>query len=347
MIRKKKKMPSDKTKSSKILKIKFRKNLYRLRKFFAGLTMAGTVASSPLNVQAQDNMEKPSRSPADTGMFVADNHAPLNASVGAEEMLAYGRLIEVDIQNEINQRADWLVNEYLKATSKHLKAIKKATANGQKTTYVKNNFFNIVYPNGGLSGKNNYCITAINRALIDANRCGDFNKVLPQYDTEGAQAVECNRFIAYLTRKGFGDCIRQGTINTADLEPGDIVMTPRGGGYFHATTYIGNGKVRSFNSDGEWALKKRSGIVIKLRHIAQKAILLELQNKRLIDVEKGNPQVVPIQDAQKMMQFFYKGRKTDNNGSRTMAALRIQTPHYLAAAATRRSYTARRNGWEI
>ncbi len=124
-------------------------------------------------------------------------------------------------------------------------------------------------------------------------------------------------------------------------------MTPRGGGYFHATTYIGNGKVRSFNSDGEWALKKRSGIVIKLRHIAQKAILLELQNKRLIDVEKGNPQVVPIQDAQKMMQFFYKGRKTDNNGSRTMAALRIQTPHYLAAAATRRSYTARRNGWEI
>ena len=133
-------MPSDKTKSSKILKIKFRKNLYRLRKFFAGLTMAGTVASSPLNVQAQDNMEKPSRSPADTGMFVADNHAPLNASVGAEEMLAYGRLIEVDIQNEINQRADWLVNEYLKATSKHLKAIKKATANGQKRLMSKTIF---------------------------------------------------------------------------------------------------------------------------------------------------------------------------------------------------------------
>ncbi len=344
MIRMKKKMPSDKTKSAKILKIKVRKNLYRLRKFLAGLTMAGTVASSPLNAEAQNDESRNTPTPDNIGMLT---HTPARTSVGSEEMLAYGRLIEVDIQNEINQRADWLVDEYLKATSKHLKAIKKATANGQKTTYVKNNFFNIVYPNGGLSGKNNYCITAINRALIDANRCGDFNKVLPQYDTEGAHAVECNRFIAYLTRKGFGDCIRQGTINTADLEPGDIVMTPRGGGYFHATTYIGNGKVRSFNRDGEWALKKRSGIVIKLRHIAQKAILLELQNNRLIDVEKGNLQVVPIQEAQKMMQFFYKGRKTDSNSRQAMAVFRIQTPHYLAAAATCRPCTALRDGREI
>ncbi len=343
----KKEMPSDKTKSAKILKIKVRKNLYRLRKFLAGLTMAGTVASSPLNAQAQHNTEKSLRTPADTGMLVADNHAPANAFVGSEEMLAYGRLIEVDIQNEINQRADWLVDEYLKATSKHLKAIKKATANGQKTAYVKNNFFNIVYPNGGLSGKNNYCITAINRALIDANRCGDLNKVLPQYTTEGAQAVECNRFIAYLTRKGFGDCIRQGTINTADLEPGDIVMTPRGGGYFHATTYIGNGKVRSFNRDGEWALKKQSGIVIKLRHIAQKAILLELQNSRLIDIEKGNLQVISIQEAQKMMEFFYKGRKIDNDSRQAMAALQIKSPHYLTASAAARFSGARRNRREI
>lgn len=183
----------------------------------------------------------------------------------------------------------------------------------KKTKYVKNNFFDIVYPDGRLSGRNNYCITAINRALIDANVCGDLNNVLPEYDSEGFNAVECRRFVSHLKQKGFGDCIRSGSINVRELEIGDIVMTPRGGGRYHATTYIGNGKVRSFNNDGEWNLQKRTGIVIKTREITEKAIKLELERQQLITPEKNGRQIIPLPKAQKMMQILYNGRDPRNH----------------------------------
>lgn len=90
-------------------------------------------------------------------------------------------------------------------------------------------------------------------------------------------------------------------------------MTPRGGGRYHATTYIGNGKVRSFNNDGEWNLQKRTGIVIKTREITEKAIKLELERQQLITPEKNGRQIIPLPKAQKMMQILYNGRDPRNH----------------------------------
>ncbi len=293
-------------KKIKILKIKMRKAFYKARRYVLGTAILGTVASSPaqLNGQVRTSVN------ANIGkaqITIAERRAALEQRKQDASLLAYGRMIEVDVDSEVAGRAEWVVNEFLDASSKHLQEIKRATAQGRKTSYVKNNFFDVVYPRGGLSGKNNYCITAINRALIDANTFGDLNNVLPEYRSEGFNAVECRRFVNHLKQKGFGDCIKHGYINVKDLEIGDIIMTPRGGGRYHATTYIGNGKVRSFNNDGEWRLKKQSGIVIKTKSITEKAIKKELERQELITPDKSR-QVIPLQKAQKMMQILYSGR---------------------------------------
>ena len=280
-------MSPEKKKTLKILKIRMRKAVYKIRRYLFGLSVMGAVASSPATLSGQVRAE--GNGGGKEKINVAERRSALAQRKRDVSLLAYNRMIEIDVDGEIAGRAEWFVNEFLEATSKHLKALKKATQNGQKTKYVKNNFFDIVYPDGRLSGRNNYCITAINRALIDANVCGDLNNVLPEYDSEGFNAVECRRFVSHLKQKGFGDCIRSGSINVRELEIGDIVMTPRGGGRYHATTYIGNGKVRSFNNDGEWNLQKRTGIVIKTREITEKAIKLELERQQLITPEKNRP----------------------------------------------------------
>lgn len=304
-------MSSEKKKTVKILKIRMRKAVYKIRRYLFGLSVMGAVASSPTTLSGQVRAE--GNGGGKEKINVAERRSALAQRKRDVSLLAYNRMIEIDVDGEIAGRAEWFVNEFLEATSKHLKALKKATQNGQKTKYVKNNFFDIVYPDGRLSGRNNYCITAINRALIDANGCGDLNNVLPEYDSEGFNAVECRRFVSHLKQKGFGDCIRSGSINVRELEIGDIVMTPRGGGRYHATTYIGNGKVRSFNNDGEWNLQKRTGIVIKTKEITEKAIKLELEKQQLITPAKNGRQIIPLPKAQKMMQILYNGRDPRNH----------------------------------
>ena len=289
----------------KKIKLKVKKTIYRLRRYALGIGTIGAMAT-PTAAQAQPNPAKDFSEHQSVVQTSAENASD-------KDLLAYGRMVEVNVDAEIADRAQWFVDEFVAATSKHLRAIKRAAARGQKSSYVKNNFFDVVYPSGGLSGRNNYCITAINRALIDANEYGDLNNVLPEYKSrEGGQAVECRRFVNYLSQKGYGDCIKQGYINTRDLEVGDIVMTPRGGGRYHATTYIGKGKVRSFNNDGEWELKRQSGIVIKTRAMAEKAIKLDLERQKLITPRKAGKQVVPLQKAQKIMKILYNGRNMGN-----------------------------------
>ena len=311
-------MSPEKKKTLKILKIRMRKAVYKIRRYLFGLSVMGAVASSPATLSGQVRAE--GNGGGKEKINVAERRSALAQRKRDVSLLAYNRMIEIDVDGEIAGRAEWFVNEFLEATSKHLKALKKATQNGQKTKYVKNNFFDIVYPDGRLSGRNNYCITAINRALIDANVCGDLNNVLPEYDSEGFNAVECRRFVSHLKQKGFGDCIRSGSINVRELEIGDIVMTPRGGGRYHATTYIGNGKVRSFNNDGEWNLQKRTGIVIKTREITEKAIKLELERQQLITPEKKRPpDYSPAQSAEDDADFIQRPRSAQPYGSDAVA----------------------------
>lgn len=285
-------------------RLAIRKNIYRLRRKIAGYMAAAVISVSPFNAAGQEN-------------YAGKNND--SRPENQKNMLAYGRMVEIDISGEISRRADWVVDQFLDATKKHLQKIRQAKSKGSKTRYVKNNFFDMVYPTGRLSGSNNYCITAINRALMDANTCGDLNSALPNYATEGGQAVECRRFVAYLEKRGFRDCISYGPISSSRLKPGDIVMTPRGGGRYHAVTYIGNGMVRSFNNDGEWPLKrKNTGIVISTRKIAEKSIRRQLEKDRLIDPQKGDKQIISLPNAQKLLQVLYSGR---NGGDTRLAQL--------------------------
>lgn len=320
-----------------------RKAAYKIRRYLFGLSVIGAIAATPTSLNGQTHGER-----NDNGKKIKINIAERRAALEQRKQLSspsgYSRMIMIDIDNEVADRANWLIDEFLAASAKHLKALKTATRNGQKTKYVKKNFFDIVYRNGHLSGRNNYCVTAINRALIDANACGDLNNVLPEYDSEGFNAVECRRFVNHLRQKGFDDCIKSGRFNIRELDAGDIVMTPRGGGLYHATTYIGNGKVRSFNNDGEWNLKKGTGIIIKTKEIAQKAIKQELERQKLIAPQTNGHQVIPLAKAQKIMQILYNGRNPDNlmaqqllqkNNSKMLAASPVDNTIVRRHNATR------------
>ena len=307
-------MSEKKNNTLKKLKLKALKKIYQLRRYALGLgavSIMGT-ASAPTGAQAENLSQ--------TQTYDASRNIDKKGSAPQADLLAYNRMVEIDVSQEISERAEWVVDKFISATEAHLKAIKRAKARGQKTSYVKNNFFDVVYPKGGLSGHNNYCITAINRALMDANKYGDLDRMLPEYQKEGGQAVECRRFVNYLTQKGFGDCIEHGYISRKNLEIGDIVMTPRGGGRYHATTYIGNGKVRSFNNDGEWEIKPQSGIIIKTKAMAEKSIKLTLEKQKLISPNKGKKQVISLAKAQKIMNILYNGRNMKNQTAMLLAA---------------------------
>ena len=312
-------MYKQKHKTSKKLRLEIKKSIYYLRQSLLGIGAAGAM-SVPVQGKPLENSQASS-----------ETNYPASTQLVNNQTATYERMIEVDIDQEIEKRAQWFVDEFVKATSKHLQLIKKASAAGQKTSYVKQNFFDAVYPKGNLSGRNNYCIAAINRALKDANQYGDISLALPDYQTEGANTVECLRFVNFIAKHGFGKCIQKGYIIPKNLEVGDIVMTPRGGGRYHATTYIGNGKVRSFNNDGEGNIKKQTGIVIKTKELAQEAIRQNLEQQQLISEQKTGKQIISFQKAQMILQILYDGRRID---SHVASLLRQNTDTYHLFAET-------------
>lgn len=251
-------------------------------------------------------------------------------------------LVEVDINQEVEKRSQWLVNRFLSSSAQHLKYIKQASLHGSKSSYVKNNFFDAVYPAGRLSGRDNYCIAAINRFLQDANEYGDFSAILPNPSSSDApSSVECHRFANFIEQKELGEYVDRGYLNISSLEAGDIVMTPRGGGRMHATIYIGNKIVRSFNNDGEWPLKPQSNaIVIKTGKIFTHAIFENLKKEGYIKKE-DNPhnKIMSFLDAKKLADYLYQGR-SKNNSTQLLAQAKPEIDfmsYYLGVEKERRA----------
>lgn len=231
-----------------------------------------------------------------------------------KNLLAYNRKVVLDISSEIDGRAEWFVNNFLLAAQSHLDAIQKTR---NKKAYIKQQFFDIVSPSRNLSGSTPYCITALNRALIDANKLGgDLDNVLPNPNTSECYAAnECNAFAKFLRKKGFGDCIDEGRIKYNNLQPGDIVLTVRNrNGDRHAQQYIGKKNnthyCLSFNSDGIRELKSTNAIVIHMHKLTRKAIIKNMKKKKLItnDSELGNI-VVSLEQARRIQDFLQQGRE--------------------------------------
>ena len=124
-------MSPEKKKTLKILKIRMRKAVYKIRRYLFGLSVMGAVASSPATLSGQVRAE--GNGGGKEKINVAERRSALAQRKRDVSLLAYNRMIEIDVDGEIAGRAEWFVNEFLEATSKHLKALKKATQNGQKT----------------------------------------------------------------------------------------------------------------------------------------------------------------------------------------------------------------------
>jgi len=227
------------------------------------------------------------------------------------------QLVVFDVETEINKRADWFVGNILKSAKKHLSALKNCR---NKTFYVKKEFFDVVSPIRNLSGSTPYCITALNRCLIDANRMGgDLSEVLPNpHNKECYSANECNSFIKFLCNKGHGDCIDFGDIDFDKLEPGDIILTLRNRrGSRHAQFFEGKFNQKyyciSFNSDAIRELKNTRATVVHTRKIVEKEIKRNLERENLVNEDDGYVCVMPYKQAMRILSYLNTGRNKRND----------------------------------
>ncbi|MBP3546496.1 MAG: hypothetical protein J6K16_05130 [Alphaproteobacteria bacterium] len=306
----------NKSNNKKVALARLNKMKYYVKRY--GIIKAGskillpTVASMALNIS---NVQ------AQTPSAVQSDYIPTNTELLAHtimvdqpssDMLAYERKVVFNINAEVDRRADWFISKFLESAKYHLEALQSC---GNKTKYVKENFFDVVSPVRGLPGTTPYCITALNRALMDANAYGgDLKNVLPDPNSaECRYANGCNAFAEYLRQKGFKDCMESGRINYNNLEPGDIILTVRNSnGDRHARQYLGktNGKhyCLNFNIDGIRELRNSSAIVIHMKKLTKKAIMQNLERENLIDGDWENiDTIVPIDKARKIRDFLSVG----------------------------------------
>ena len=311
-------MEKNKQKSATLARLN--KMKYYVRRF--GIIKAGekfllptltAMALNISNVQAQEHPEKTNAAVKDNIETSAFDFSETDNS----NLLAYRSKVCFNINAEVDKRADWFISNFLEAAKKHLDRI---THCGNKKAYVKKNFFDVVSPVRNLSGSTPYCITALNRALIDANNLGgDLNYVLPNpHSSECYAANECNAFAEFLQKKGYGDCIESGAINYNKLTPGDIILTVRNHrGNRHARQYLGKIKGKhyclNFNIDGIREFTNTSGIVIHMKKLTHKAILLNLEREKLIaSHEEQFDTIIPMEQARKIQDYLAKGRKDQN-----------------------------------
>ncbi len=293
----------------KALLARYNKLKYYIRRF--GIIKTAKKVILPTITIAALNVSNLSAQPqSDTK---SDKTQPLTENID-KNLLAYNRKVVLDLSSEIDSRADWFINNFLIAAQNHLDAIQKTR---NKKAYVKQQFFDVVSPSRNLSGNTAYCITALNRALIDANKLGgDLDNVLPNPNTtECCAANECNAFAKFLRKKGFSDCIDEGRIKYDKLQPGDIILTVRNrSGDRHAQQYIGKKNnihyCLSFNNDGIRELKSANGIVIHMHKLTRKAIIKNMKKQKLIsnDRELDNV-VVSLEHARRIQDYLQHGRE--------------------------------------
>ncbi len=306
----------NKSNNKKVALARLNKMKYYVKRY--GIIKAGskillpTVASMALNI-SNVQAQTPSTAQSD---YIPPNTELLAHTIMVDQpssdMLAYERKVVFNINAEVDRRADWFISKFLESAKYHLEALQSC---GNKTKYVKENFFDVVSPVRGLPGTTPYCITALNRALMDANAYGgDLKNVLPDPNSaECRYANGCNAFAEYLRQKGFKDCMESGRINYNNLEPGDIILTVRNSnGDRHARQYLGktNGKhyCLNFNIDGIRELRNSSAIVIHMKKLTKKAIMQNLERENLIDGDWENiDTIVPIDKARKIRDFLSVG----------------------------------------
>ena len=90
-----------------------RKAVYKIRRYLFGLSVMGAVASSPATLSGQVRAE--GNGGGKEKINVAERRSALAQRKRDVSLLAYNRMIEIDVDGEIAGRAEWFVNEFLEA----------------------------------------------------------------------------------------------------------------------------------------------------------------------------------------------------------------------------------------
>lgn len=164
----------------------------------------------------------------------------------------------VQVDEALQNRREWLIKEKLFVKLLQYQNIVKAKSGQDKKNYIKKNFFDVIYPHGGISKGSNYCVASVMRCLYDVNQeTGDLERFMPDGNTsEGHSMVSCPMFKQYV-KKNFPDCIieKPTKADKANLEEGDIILSRSGrntssGLHLTAVYNSREGIEISFNSEG-------------------------------------------------------------------------------------------------
>lgn len=169
-----------------------------------------------------------------------------------------------ELKEALKERKDWLINDNFFSKIVEYQNILKSKSPTEKKDYIKKNFFDTVYPIGGIPKGSNYCIAAAMRCLYDVNKeTGDLEKFMPDGNTiEGHSMVSCPMFKEYI-KKNFPNCIIENPSKEeiSALENGDFIISRSNSrnttsGLHFTTVYDAQkGLEASFNSDGIRAFK--------------------------------------------------------------------------------------------
>lgn len=204
---------------------------------------------------------------------------PLDSDKG-KTVLRYEAAAAAEINTALQKRKEWLIKEkFLPNIVKYHNTIKKKAPKA-KEDYIKKNFFDVVWPIGGITPGSNYCVAGLMRCLYDVNKeTGDLEKFIPDPKSrgDGHGTVSCPEFEKYV-KKYFPDCvvIKPSAADISGLEEGDLILSrseDNSVSGLHMTTIYNKkqGLEASFNND-------------EIRPYKPKKIYLILKMGKVLDI---------------------------------------------------------------
>lgn len=247
--------------------------------------------------------------------LIGSKPAPLDSD--KEKMvLRYEAAAAAEINKALQKRKEWLIKEkFLPNVVKYQNTI-KTKAPKAKEDYIKKNFFDVVWPIGGITPGSNYCVAGLMRCLYDVNKeTGDLEKFIPNPKSrvDGHGTVSCPEFEKYV-KKYFPDCvvIKPSAADISGLEEGDLILSrseDNSVSGLHMTTIYNKemGLEASFNNDEirpynpkkiHLILKMGKVLDICLRNKINELDTHSALNSLKNGIEKGDYQAAPGQFAQ-------------------------------------------------
>lgn len=230
---------------------------------------------------------------------------------------------EINLEEEINKRVDWYMQQYVDTLKSSLNEIKEIKTYKQRKKYISENFFNKVYQYQKYESANFYCIAGAMSSLSRLNDdTGDLDNFFPEVTSSEAHAmIYCPAFEKFVSKKykgcvkeysqirdGKGKPVAKGVLDINKLKKGMVLLqrsernTSSG---WHAVVYKGDEEVISLNRDGIFKLQKN----IKTKVIDLPEILRREWRERIKEME--NLQQQTPQEMIALLSKLYAGRENE------------------------------------